>query len=324
MKLLKNPPSFFAILLLLIACGEDPLRDVTDRDLATREANPGITGIGPPPPQIPWTCSIATSTEALAYHYYALGNDFFQGQDPAAEIVPIEYNSLENPTRITTYGGMFDSTRSVFSYDASARVKRLVRYGYHMMNNGLNYTTTYNFAYQGTTSITVSRVTTPGALWAPFDTGYTKLYLDSEGRVKEKREYLASTDATAQYILKYAYNSAGNLLNILYIVPDEGQMTLARFDAYDTKKNLYRTNKIWQMLMEQYSTNNPTDYTVQWPGADFKMRFTVNYLYNLPGYPVSYDRERQDYYIPSGEWQHACCTVHDEMTYSCRVVMPTP
>ncbi|MBT1708615.1 hypothetical protein KK062_10290 [Fulvivirgaceae bacterium PWU5] len=324
MKLSRNPLSFLVVLLLLIACGEDPLRDVTERDLVAREANPGTTGIGPPPPQIPWTCSLTTSTESLAYHFYALGDQFFQGQDPTAEIVPIEYNSLGNPISIKTYGGYFDSTRSVFSYDASARLKRLVRNGYHMINNGLNYTTTYNFSYQGTTSVTVSRVTTPSALWPPFDMGYTKLYLDAEGRVREKREYHASTDATAQYILKYAYNSAGNLLTILYIEPNEGQMTLARFDAYDTKKNLYKTNKVWQMLMEQYSNNNPTDFTVQWPGAGFKMRFTVQYLYNLPGYPISFDRERNDYYIPTGEWQYACCTVHNEMTYNCRVVLPTP
>jgi hypothetical protein len=57
--------------------------------------------------------------------------------------------------------------------------------------------------------------------------------------------------------------------------------------GYDDKINIYRTNKVWQLLFQDYSTNNPVTFSTEFP-------ISVITAYNRWGLPKDYmDNERE-------------------------------
>jgi hypothetical protein len=303
-------------MLLVLSCTDSGIQDDLDRAAALKDENSPAQNI----PPVHWRCNMLTNTANLSYDFYAFGDDFVYGhsgqENPFTdEVVPVEYNAQGNPVKIRNYHVPFDSTVYVLTYTSLLQLKRIVKRGYHHMVDGFDYNTTYNFTYSGST-LTVDITTVANNGTPSFDDGSLKFYFDTEGRIKEKKHYTVSTDATPHHIMKYAYNAAGNLANILYIVPNEGQKKIAEFYSYDNEKNIYGSNKVWQLLFEQYSKNNPT-YYVKWNAVSTtKHRELITYTYNGLGYPTHLDIQSSNFNFTTNQWAPLHGT-HADVEYDC-------
>jgi hypothetical protein len=269
-------------------------------------------------PGITWECNMLTNYGSMWYDSYAWGMVFdADHRNPTTgEVIPIEYNTKGNPVRITSYSVPFDSTITTLAYDQLSQLSRIVSVGYHHMLDLYDYTTIYDFTWESrSVYIKVTRRLTDGA--PAFDYGAYRILFDTQERIKENRHYMLSTDASPHHISKYSYNSAGNLHNILYIVPNEGQRVIAEFFSYDNRKNIYRTNKVWQLLFEQYSANNPTYFITRHAYSETNLnRYTVTYLYNSASFPrgAAYARERFNF--DTNQWVNGS-TNTTLTTYDC-------
>jgi hypothetical protein len=288
-------------ILFAFSCTDNGIQQDMDNLAASKEIGSPVQNV----PNFDWTCKMLTSTVNFAYDTYAIGDDFIQGWSqqkiPGSNVLtPVEYNASGNPVKITRYEGGYDSTIYILSY-TSSKLNKIVATGYGPYTGGADSRTTYDFTYTGTT---ISIKLTRGPVGSMFvrDVGLRILYYDTEGRLKEKKHYERALDTSPHHIMKYAYNAAGNMTNILYIIPDEGQKVIAEFHSYDNKKSVYGTHPVWQLLREQYSVNNPTFYTYRIAQGSSVRRYRINYTYTLLGYPVNVNTDKESYNFDTNQW----------------------
>jgi len=107
---------------------------------------------------------------------------------------------------------------------------------------------------------------------------------DAKGRVSKYTEDLGGGNILVE---NYSYNQAGN-----------------RTDReYDSKVNFFRTNKIWQFINRDYSTNNPLPATL---------------TYNSVGLPTKITTTGKNYGLLLGLSQDGISYMNIEIEYSCK------
>lgn len=177
-------------------------------------------------------------------------------QSPATKGV-ITYNNLGNPVFIhvpaTATGGL---TNDSFRYDTKNRLVDFIRY----YKTGGSFEFWDKYGYNNKNQIVRDTFYYFGHAvnGEPADEGGTIIYTyayDAAGRLIKRDE--------GGFITTYNYDARGNLIH-------EGVDSY----SYDTKKNVNRTNPIWQFLNKDYSKNNAISGSVK------------ILSYNDNGYPI--------------------------------------
>ena len=204
----------------------------------------------------------------------------FDTQQPSEQVI-ISYNRAGNPvTMLPTvpdmYGEDFDDL--YFRYDKYDRLTDFiyvfpVTYPYTVFPLGA-IDLWHRFTYPAPGIVVDSFFNYDGPGIPPVAnplSGYTTLIVsryeqDDRGRtIKSEVRYVTDSFSTVTYT---AYDRKGNR-----IIPGA---------VYDDKINIYRTNKVWQLLFQDYSMNNRiTPATYPYPASIIS--------YNKLGLPLLYD-----------------------------------
>jgi hypothetical protein len=219
----------------------------------------------------------------------------FGQPQPYYEQVMISYNHAGNPVTMVSsnpsVGELFDNV--FFRYDKS---DRLVDWFYVFPQTVFQVAAIglwHRFSYPGPRTIVdsffnydgpgIPPVANPPTTWVTLTV--SRYELDEKGRtMKTYIQYIAGPVASFNDTTYTNYDDRGNV-----VIPGI---------TYDHTLNPYRTNKIWQLIFQDYSMNNPiypanidlgatTDIT-----AFNKFRLPVSYAYNETNrFPVLFDYE---------------------------------
>jgi hypothetical protein len=144
-----------------------------------------------------------------------------------------------------------------FSYD---NVGRLVSFVIFVPAPPPGETAIYEYFwkfYYGPASINISagyRLLTDGNLSDEYLTGTADLNLDDSNRLI-KRIY---SDGAYD---RFEYNNKSDLINIFSKSATGPEALRFQFAGYDNKQCFAKTNKVWQLLLNVYSDNNPRTVT---------------------------------------------------------------
>lgn len=160
--------------------------------------------------------------------------------DGHQDVVNVDYNKKGNPIKMLVNNNYYQNTTQTFRYDNQDRLQDyMITYG-----NNTGVLIWHRYHYQSEKIIIDSIINYAGELSdsqpPPFDPQYSrinKIYLDDLGRIiKIKNIYpYPMTKWT------YTYNASGNKVG----------------NMYDNGINVYKTNKVWQFVYNDFSVNNP-------------------------------------------------------------------
>lgn len=144
------------------------------------------------------------------------------------------YNALGNPDRIKVDNPGTGNPNRVFWYDAANRLTDNI--GYY---DSETFEDWHKYGYNALGDVAIDTVYIFGTRSGGQPVNYYDRYIshfkyDAQGRIKKVTG--GGVNGT------YTYDANGNLIN---------------GSTYDTKKNIHRTNAIWQFLDRDYSVNNP-------------------------------------------------------------------
>ena len=263
--------AFLAGITLLTACTKDPL----SRTDASRQADATIgAGAQTAGFTIPTVCQI---TDMGGSGFY----DWREGILGRINYTNITYNSDALPARAKHYESLDDSVVSNFYYDASKRLSKVTSLTYPHSHQLGEYTTEYfifNYLANGTLLVNYYYVTPLNP--AQQEQSSYLLEFDASHRVIKQ----SHTDGNGLLLgyLRYLYRSDGNLSDVyLWAFGYAAEKPYYHFNAYDTKRNFCTTNSVWQLLLDQYSPNNPTDFISL--GDDYEF---MSYQYNSQNEPT--------------------------------------
>jgi hypothetical protein len=192
------------------------------------------------------------------------GNGFYtwrEGLLSKIDYTNITYNSDALPARAKHSESSDDSVVSNFYYDASKRLSKITTSSYPHSHQLLDFSTDYysfNYLANGTLLVNYYYVTPLNP--AQQEPSSYLLEFDASHRVT-KRSHTDGNGLLLGY-LHYIYRSDGNVSDVYTWSADEPvEKLFYHFISYDTKRNFCTTNSVWQLLLDQYSPNNPTEYT---------------------------------------------------------------
>jgi hypothetical protein len=246
-----------AVVILLIVTSSCKKNLPGEWKTGSQWPNNEVTSIPKPPPGPcdVQNCQLARNTFEL------VTEDFHEGDVNFLTLVSafrgmnsIQYDAEHNPFRASLN---FPDSICQFNYDADERlVEFIVFVPAPPPGETAKYEYFWKFSY-GPASINVSagyRLLTDGILSEEILTGSADLNLDGSNRVI-KRIY---TDGAYD---RYEYNNKSNLINIFSKSATGTEALLFQFAGYDNKQCFAKTNKVWQLLLNIYSDNNPRTVT---------------------------------------------------------------
>jgi|HubBroStandDraft_1064217.scaffolds.fasta_scaffold64316_2 hypothetical protein len=225
-----------------------------------------------------------------------------------AQQVMITYNHAGNPVTMKAsvpgYGELFDDL--YFRYDKSGRLVDWI----YVYPDTEPYTVFplgtidlwHRFSYPGQRTVVDSFFNYDGPGIPPIanpPAGYVVLTvsrydLDDKGRtIKTYVQYIAGVASFSDTFYTH-YDDRGNV-----VTPGI---------TYDHKINPYRTNKIWQLIYQDYNMNNPI-----YPATLYHPATTGITAFNKFGLPVSYEYNEADQFPSLFLYQFA----YLEIGYSC-------
>jgi len=166
----------------------------------------------------------------------------------------IQYDAQKSPVRATL---SFPDSVCQFTYDNEGRLVRFSIFVPAPPPGQMDkYEYFWKFSYT-TSSITISagyRLLTDGNLSDEFLTGTAVLYLDNINRVIRRVYSDGAYD-------RFEYNNKSDLINI-FSKPSTGPEALRlQFAGYDNRQCFAKTNRVWQLLLNVNSDNNPRTVT---------------------------------------------------------------
>jgi len=166
----------------------------------------------------------------------------------------IQYDAQQNPVRASL---SFPDSVCQFTYDNKGS---LVRFSIFVPAPPPGETDKYEYFwkfYYATAHITISagyRLLTDGNLSDEYVTGTADLYLDDINRVIRRVNSDGAYD-------RYEYNNKSDLINIFSKSATGIEGLRLQFAGYDNRQCFAKTNKVWQLLLNVYSDNNPRTVT---------------------------------------------------------------
>ena len=189
----------------------------------------------------------------------------------------IQYDTQHNPLRAPLN---FPDSVCQFSYDIDGRlIEFLIFVPAPPPGETAKYEYFWKFFYSPA-NINISagyRLLTDGTLSDEYLTGTADLNLDDSNRVI-KRIY---SDGAYD---RFEYNNKSNLINIFSKSATGPEALRFQFAGYDNKQCFAKTNKVWQLLLNVYSDNNPRTVT-EVQNNDIVHIYT--YQYNSNDLPTS-------------------------------------
>lgn len=234
-------------------------------------------------------CDFCKVEQVIAHH------------DGITDVVNVQYNSKGNPVKMLVNNEYYGNLTQTFRYDKQDRLQD------YMLTFGKNKGVLLWHRYHYTDAETVI-----DSLWEyeglltdenppPFDPDYTTvrtIKLDNYGRIIKTIFYYDKE----KIVHNFQYNEAGNM---------EGKGIM-----YDNKVNVYRTNKVWQFVYNDYSMNNPV--TFDYSGSVYP----IDILYNFFGLPQKLKATGKSFDSPvfasilgldyrSAEIKYSCDDIHN-------------
>lgn len=151
------------------------------------------------------------------------------------------YNSKGNPILIESVG--YGRRQFDFMYDSKNRLVDLIEISPEF---GRSFSIWHKYSYDANDRVIVDSIFKDFDIISnrPFKARIKTVdYLEYDAKDRIIRTYKKSKAGTEQNITVYTYDANGNRTDISSI--------------YDTKMNLHRTHKIWQLIDRDYSMNNP-------------------------------------------------------------------
>jgi hypothetical protein len=212
------------------------------------------------------------------------GNGFYDWREGILgriDYTNITYNSDALPARAKHSESSDDSVVSNFYYDASKRLSKVSSVSYPHSHQLLEYTTEYNnFNYLANGTILVSYYyVTP---LNPAQQGNSSYLLEFDASHRISKQSHTDGNGLLLGYLHYIYGSDGNLTDVYTWSHDHPtEIPLYHFYTYDAKRNFCTTNSVWQLLLDQYSPNNPIEFIEL--GEDYNY---MSYQYNNQNEPT--------------------------------------
>jgi hypothetical protein len=218
----------------------------------------------------------------------------------------ITYNSISLPARCKHSEESYDSLVSNFYYDASNRLLKITTGWYpksHVFADFITEYSFFNYLANGTTQVVQY-------YQSPLDQtpqGRSTLLLEFDASHRVVKQTRSDANGVAQGYLRYVYDANGNQSNIYIWSVDHPEQLYYHFNTYDTKRNFCTTNSVWQLLLDQYSLNNPTDFVSSTFQDDYEF---MGYQYNAQNEPT----------VTSHWDQYGHTTYTTTNDYSCRLI----
>ena len=244
--------AILAGITLLTACNKEFLSKT-----ATPKEADAITGAGAKTAGLilPIVCQI---TDMGGNGFYA----WREGILGRIDYTSITYNSDGLPARAKHSESSDDSVVSNFYYDASKRLSKVSSLTYPHSHQLAEYTTEYNnFNYLANGTLLDNYYYVTPLNGAPQGQSSFLLEFDASHRIVKQ----SHTDGNGLLLgyLHFYYRPDGNLSDVYTWSHDEPvEKPFYHFFSYDTKRNFCTTNSVWQLLLAQYSPNNPTEYNI--------------------------------------------------------------
>jgi hypothetical protein len=116
----------------------------------------------------------------------------------------------------------------------------------------------------------------------PAQQGISSLLLEFDASHRVSKQSRSDGNGLLTGYLHYLYRPDGNLSDVYFWSADDPvERQFYHFISYDTKRNFCTTNSVWQLLIDQYSPNNPIEYIVL--GQDYNY---MSYQYNNQNEPT--------------------------------------
>ena len=215
-------------------------------------------------------------------------------------VINISYNAKGNPVNMLFANPNIPASNieQHFRYD---RHDRLTDYYWNFVNNiGVLIWHKYAYPRQGivtdTQLVYTGYVNDPVSPIATPENSRIFMYkLDAEGKMIGRTELSDDLPQPPPVFEEITYDARGNLVYPYHDI------------QYDDHVNVYRTNKVWQFVYQDYSRNNPYPAGSGYASVnDFGLPLT------LP--PVS-----EIYYYPFGYYLNVYGTNGAKVTYACTV-----
>jgi hypothetical protein len=190
-----------------------------------------------------------------------------QGIMNKIDYTDITYNSDATPARCKHSEESYDSLTSNFYYDATKRLKSITTNWYPHSHVLSDYQTDYyTFNYLANGTLLVSQYSYQGGNSVKQGVGCLLIEFDSKQRVAKQSRTVGALDGSGLLTgyLRYAYGTDGNLSDVYSWALGATEVPYYHFNTYDTKRNFCTTNSEWQLLLDQYSLNNPTNFIYGW------------------------------------------------------------
>jgi hypothetical protein len=185
------------------------------------------------------------------------------------------------PVRAKHSESYTDSVVSNFYYDASNRLSQVSTVTYpksHMFGDYITEYNSFNYLANGTLLVNYYYVTPLNGA----QQGQSSLLLEFDASNRVVKQSHSDGNGLLVGYLHYYYRPDGNLSDVYAWSYDHPVETpLYHFISYDTKKNFCTTNSVWQLLLDQYSPNNPTEYYML--GNEYN---SMSYQYNNENEPT--------------------------------------
>jgi hypothetical protein len=151
------------------------------------------------------------------------------------------YNTKGNPVFITSVG--FGRRQFEFMYDTKDRLVDFIEISPEF---GRSFSIWHKYVYDSKDRVIIDSIFKDFDIInnRPFKARVKTVdYLEYDAKDRIIRTYKKDKAGVEQNITVYTYNNYGNRTDIASV--------------YDTKMNIHRTHKVWQLIDRDYSINNP-------------------------------------------------------------------
>ncbi len=239
--------TFLAGIALLTACTKESQIAAPAAADATVGAGAKTAGI-----LIPTVCQITNMG----------GNGFYtwrEGLLSKIDYTNITYDANGLPARAKHSESSDDSVVSIFYYDASKRLSKVNTFSYPKSHQLSDFSTDYysfNYLANGTLLVNYYYVTPLNGA----QQGQSSYLLEFDAGHRVVKQSHSDGNGLLLGYLHYIYRADGNVSDVYTWSHDEPvEKLFYHFISYDTKRNFCTTNSVWQLLLDQYSPNNPTE-----------------------------------------------------------------
>ncbi|MFL5742023.1 MAG: hypothetical protein ACJ75B_17495 [Flavisolibacter sp.] len=192
----------------------------------------------------PLTCKITdfaltkSSPERLAYYN---SDEIFLA---FVNMNSIDYDGAGRPVHGFCSG---PDTAAAFQYSSYGALEKFIAYPKPPIITKLFY---WKFTLTGLNTISITAGHVVRATDLDVVDGTAELQFDNLHRISK----VIYPDGN---YVRYDYNNSLNLYRIYKGSSTSPESVFAEFSSYDTKQNFTNTSKVWQLIMNTYSNNNP-------------------------------------------------------------------